>query len=159
MSKTDVESVNHEYDKWAKERAEDLPADIDTFEVFCAETLLKDYNLSDAELLSGVVGRSKDGGCDAFFFLVGGRLVKDDDFPVPEQKGMTAQLIFMQAKRSDGFSCLQVDRLNVLTDDLLDMTRLPDQHKREYHDKLLGLIKLFKNTLNKLNAPRLVIDY
>jgi hypothetical protein len=159
MSKTDVESVNHEYDKWVKERADDLPEDIDTFEAFCAETLLKDYNLSDIELLSGIVGRSRDGGCDAFFFFVGGRLVKDDDFLIPEQKGMTAQLIFMQAKRGDGFSCLQVDRLNVLTDDVLDTNRPQEKHQREYHNKLLGLIKLFKSIHKKLNAPRLVIDY
>lgn len=159
MAKQDVEAVDIEYKRWIKERGENLPLfQVDNFELFAAETLLKDYNLSDQDILSGVVGKSLDGGCDAFFFLVGGKYVRDTS-PIPDQRGMTAHLIFMQAKGADGFSPLQVDRFEALTDDILDLSKKPEDHRRTYHDKLLDLIKIFKATYRQLVAPRLVIDY
>jgi hypothetical protein len=158
MSKNDIDAVHTEYAGWKKARAGGLPPDIDPFEVFCAEQFLKDHNLSDEEILSGIVGGTLDGGCDAFFYLLGGKLVRDDS-PIPEQHGLTAHLIFMQAKLGEGFSPLQVDRLEALTDDILDIPKQPPKYRRTYHDKLLRLIKLFKDTYGTLHAPRLVLDY
>jgi AIPR protein len=158
MAKQDVDAVELEFGRWSSERAADLPQHVDPFEVFCAETLLKDYNLSDDDIMSGVIGRSLDGGCDAFFFLVGGKYVRDNA-PIPEQRGMTAQLIFMQAKYHDGFSPLQVDRFDALTDDILDLSKPETNYRRTYHSKLLDLIRLFKSTYPRLHTPRLVIDY
>src|SRR5258705_2680073 len=124
MSKNDSDAGEIEYGKWAGDRAAGLPSVIDPFEVFCAEQFLKDHNLSDDEILSGIVGKSQDGGCDAFYFMLGGKVVREDT-PISDQKGLTAHLVFMQAKRGAGFSPLQVDRLDALTDDLLDIPRQP----------------------------------
>jgi hypothetical protein len=159
MSKNDVDSVWIEFNNWKKDRADGLPSGIDPFEFFCAEQFLKDYNLSDDDILSGLVGKSLDGGCDAFYFLLAGKCVRHDSPPPPEQAGLTAHLIFMQAKETDGFSPLQVDRLEGLTDDVLDIQKKPEQYHRTYHSKLTGLIQLFKDIYQKLHAPRLVIDY
>lgn len=158
MSKNDVDAVQIEYRDWLKERSEGLPADVNRFEFFCAEKFLKDFNLSDEEVMSGIVGGSLDGGCDALFFLVGGKCVRDDS-PIPEQRDLTANLILLQAKEGAGFSALQVDRFEALTDDLLDLPRQAPNYRRTYHDKMLRRIKLFKETYRKLFAPRLVIDY
>ena len=160
MAKQDVDAVGIEFKQWQADRGAEIPSlfNVDAFELFAAETVLKDYNLSDQDLLAGVVGASKDGGCDAFFFLVGGKYVRDDT-QIPDQRGLTAHLIFMQAKSAAGFSPLQVDRFDALTDDILDLPREPKDYRRSYHDKLLDLIKTFKQTYRKLVAPRLVIDY
>jgi hypothetical protein len=158
MSKNDVNAVQIEYENWLKDRGDGLPASVNAFEFFCAENFLKDFNLSDDDIMSGIVGASLDGGCDALFFLLGGKCVRDDS-PLPEQRGLTAHLIFLQAKEGGGFSPLQVDRFEALTDDILDLSRGPDKHRRTYHEGMLRRIKLFKNTYQKLLAPRLVIDY
>jgi len=158
MSQNDVDSVKAEYDTWCSERASGLPQQIDPFEVFCAEQFLKDYNLSDDDILSGIVGRSLDGGTDAFFYLVGGKCMRDNS-PIPDQPGLGLHLIFMQAKQNAGFSPLQVDQFHALTDDLLDISKPPSKYGRTYNNKLLDLMNLFKTTYPKLRAPRLVIDY
>lgn len=158
MSKSDVAAVVNFYEKWKKDRADDVPDGTDPFELFCAEVLLRDYNLSDEEVLHGVVGKSQDGGCDGLFFLVGGKLVTDTS-PILDVPGLSAHLIMIQAKTGNGFSYLQVDRFDALTDDILDLDRTPSGHRHTYHARMLSLIKLFKDTFRKLNAPRLVIDY
>jgi len=158
MSKNDVTALKLEYNKWLEVRADGLADDLDPFEFFCAEHFLKDFNLSDQDIAAGIVGKSLDGGCDGFFFLIGGRFI-DEDTPIPEQRGMTVNLIFLQAKQGDGFSHLSVDRFDALTDDILDIPRPPSQHRRTYHEKLLQKIAVFKSAYQKLVAPRLVIDY
>jgi AIPR protein len=158
VSKSDVDNVSVEFDRWTVERAAGLPPELDEFEVFAAETIMRDSNLSDEDLLAGIVGRSFDGGCDALYFLLNGKFVRDIG-QVPDLRGLTAHLIFVQAKRSDGFSPLQVDRFDALTEDLLDVSKKPEQYRRTYNGRLLRLMEIFKETYNQLIAPRLVIDY
>jgi len=158
MGKQDLESVQNEYNDWKLHRASGLPGGMDPFEVFSAELLLKDYGLSDADILSGIVGKSQDGGCDALFFLLSGKCVRRED-PIPDQSGLTAHLIFMQAKQGSGFSPLQIDRFDALTDDLLDTTRKPSEYRRTYNERLLGIMGTIKRILPGLRAPRIVVDY
>lgn len=157
MSKNDIAALEAEYNHWLAERAPGLTK-VDPFEFFCADQLLKDFRLSDEDILSGIVGKSNDGGTDSLFFLVGQKLVQDDT-DVPDQRGLTVNLIFIQSKGGDGFSPLGVDRFQVLTDDILDLQRQPTKYGRTYHKDLLHRIKIFKEAFQKLSLPRLVVDY
>jgi hypothetical protein len=47
-------------------------------ELFVAEQVLKDYDLSIDEIESGLVGDGGDGGIDAIYATVNGELVQDD---------------------------------------------------------------------------------
>jgi len=49
----------------------------DFFEVFSFEQVLKNYDLSDDELLYGKVGASRDGGIDGFFTFINGELLNE----------------------------------------------------------------------------------
>jgi AIPR protein len=158
LAKQDIDAVESEYKKWLADRAADLDPEIDPFEFFAAEQFLKDFNLSDQDIATGVVGRSLDGGCDAMFFLLGGKFFNQDR-PIPQERHVTVQLIFIQAKRHDGFSYKAVDAFEALTDDLLDIFRPPEKHRRVYHDKLLDKIRQFKSVYQQLTAPRIVLDY
>lgn len=52
------------------------------FEIFTAEQILKDYDLSYDELESGIVGDGGDGGADSLYLFLNGELVQDDtDLP------------------------------------------------------------------------------
>jgi hypothetical protein len=56
------------------------------FEFFAAQQVLRDYQLDPDEIKSGIVGQSthadspgSDGGIDAMYLLVNGRLIRDAD--------------------------------------------------------------------------------
>jgi len=48
------------------------------FEIYVAEQALKDFDLSDDEIESGLVGNGGDGGIDAIYTFANGELVQDD---------------------------------------------------------------------------------
>src|SRR3546814_18051741 len=60
-----------------KEQASDI-ADDDFFELFTAENILKQEALTYDELQSGLIGSGGDGGIDAAYFLIDGRLIRED---------------------------------------------------------------------------------
>lgn len=53
--------------------ADSLPDD-DYFEIFTFEQVLKKYDLSYEELISGKMGGSDDGGIDGFFTFINGEI-------------------------------------------------------------------------------------
>ncbi|MGH8028157.1 MAG: hypothetical protein ACREO0_15675, partial [Pseudoxanthomonas sp.] len=50
----------------------------DFFEQYVAEQLLKDFDLSDDEIESGLTGGGHDGGIDAIYTIANGELVQED---------------------------------------------------------------------------------
>jgi hypothetical protein len=70
------------------------------FELFSAEQVLKDYDLSYDEIDSGLVGDGGDGGIDAIYVLVNGELVQEEPDYSHLKKNITLDLIMMQAKTS-----------------------------------------------------------
>ena len=104
------------------DQASDL-SDADYFELFCAENILKQEALSYDELESGLVGAGGDGGIDALFFLIDGRLVREDTDPEDFKKRPTFEIYFVQAKRSESFSEQAIDKFVSVTENLFDLTK------------------------------------
>ena len=50
----------------------------DYFEIFTAEQVLKDYDLSYDDIQSGIVGGGGDGGIDSIFLFVNEDLARED---------------------------------------------------------------------------------
>jgi hypothetical protein len=93
------------------------------FDAFCAEQFLKPHVLlSDQDILSGLVGKSDDGGLDGFYFILNGALV-DDSTEIPAQQGQSVHLVLLQTKEGQGFSPTAIDKFDTFTDDLLDLTK------------------------------------
>lgn len=46
------------------------------FEYFAAAQVLKDYDLSDEEIESGIIGAGNDGGCDAMYIFLNKNTIK-----------------------------------------------------------------------------------
>ena len=76
----------------------------DFFEVFCAEQILKDYNLSFDELAAGIVDGEHDGGVDSVYAFVNGELVQEDFDFSRYRTGVNIELHMIQSKTSEGFS-------------------------------------------------------
>lgn len=154
--------LNSEYDRWLASRTSGLSSfarDISPFDAFCAEQFLKSHVLlSDQDILSGIVGKSDDGGVDSFYFILNGMLVNDDTEPSPQQ-GQSVHLVFIQTKEGQGFSPTAVDKFDTFTDDLLDLTKTPDKYGRKYHNKLLDRMRIFKDKYHQLSLPKTTIDY
>jgi len=93
MAPNDVLALNIEYEKWVVDRAKGLDPKISPFEFFCAEQFLKPHILlSDKDVLSGIIGKSDDGGVDSFYFLVNGQLR-------PRNRHLLARRQILQRKR------------------------------------------------------------
>lgn len=74
------------------------------FEVFVAEQLLKDYELSYDEIEPGLVDGGGNGGIDGFFVFVNGDLVREDTEFTALKKDVAIEMVMFQAKTSSTFS-------------------------------------------------------
>jgi hypothetical protein len=93
------------------------------FELFAAEQVLKDADLSWDEVQSGIVADGGDGGIDGIFLFINGELVREDT-DIDEFRGDIAiDLHIIQAKRTSGFSEQAVQKLRSTTEDLFDLSK------------------------------------
>lgn len=148
MSELDIRALEANFDGWRNERAPNLSKGT-AFELYAIEQILKDADLSDEEIESGVVGGPDDGGIDGFYFFVNRTLIQDEtDLPDP---ALTAQLFIIQAKYEPGFGETSVEKMHSFARDLLDFSKPVDRltylnsrakdaiaRFREKYDAILG---------------------
>lgn len=161
MAENDVRALNAEYERWVSSRIAGLalPSGVSPFDVFCAEQFLKQHVLlSDRDIISGVIGKSDDGGIDALYFILNGQLVGPDT-EITQSPEQSVHLILIQTKEGQGFSPTAVDKFDIFTDDLLDLSKTPGNYGRKYHSKLLDLMRVFKEKYSRLSFPRTRIDF
>src|SRR5580704_3604353 len=115
------------------------------FEIFTAEQILKDYDLSYDEIESGIVGDGGDGGVDSLYLFLNGELVQDDTDTGSIRKSVSIELIIIQAKTSAGFSEGALDRLKAFTEDLLDLSKDVSTLSSVYNADVLSIIKRFRS--------------
>jgi hypothetical protein len=131
------------------------------FEVFAAEQALKEYDLSYEEIEGGIVGDGGDGGIDGVFVFANGDLVHEDSDLSGLKKGVTLDLVVIQAKTSPSFSELAIDRLVAVTDEVLDLSRGLEVLAATYNDSLISAVRTFRHAHNSLAArfPHVRITY
>lgn len=64
----------------------------DFFELYVAEQVLKDYDLSDEEVEYGLVGSNHDGGIDGIYTFANGELVQEDFDPTTLKKSVLIEV-------------------------------------------------------------------
>lgn len=149
-------------DVLAQQRQELAPlvSDQDFFEVFCADQILKDFDLSYEEVQSGIVDGEHDGGVDSVYAFVNGELVHEDFDVSPFKKEVRIELHIIQSKTSGGFSEAPIDKLISLTRHLLrldaDYTKLS-----QYNEQVKSAVDNFRRVYRALAArfPSLTIRY
>jgi AIPR protein len=131
------------------------------FEAFVAEQVLKDYDLSDEELESGLVGSGGDGGTDGVYIFANGDLVREDFDPTPLKKNVTLEVVIIQSKTSPGYDEDSMNRLVAVTRDLFNLGRPVDEFKAVYNDQLRGAVTIFRNVFQALASrfPTLRFKY
>jgi len=130
--------VKDKHSQIAPDMAED-----DFFELFLAEQLLWEHDLSWDELQSGLTGGGDDGGMDAIYIFCNGRLLDADvDLSLPVKASATFELIIIQAKRSPSFGEAAIEKLSAsllrllnLDKDLKDMRSLYNSDVISWFDR------------------------
>lgn len=130
------------------------------FEVFCAEQLLKDHDLSYEEIEDGIVDGEHDGGVDAVYSFVNGELITEDFDSAPFKKDVVIELNIIQSKTSSSYSEASIDKLISITKNLLDLSKDPDT-LTQYNEQVRAKIKHFRDVYRALASrfPLLSITY
>ena len=131
------------------------------FEVFTSEQILKDFDLSYDELVSGIISGSGDGGIDSFYVFVNGELLQDDSDFADLKKNITIEVVMIQSKTTSGFSEAAIDRFISATGDLFDLSRPLDELRSVYNPSLIEAVKRFRKTYQMLASrfPKLSLLY
>ncbi len=139
----------------------DTLSESEFFELFSAEQILKDFDLSYDEIRSGIVAGGNDGGIDSIFLLINGELIVEDSDTSVYKKDITIDLVFIQSKRSAGFSEEGINKLYATTNELLDLSVNINLLSTVYNKLLLDIIKRFHDVYRALASkfPKLRIQY
>ena len=131
------------------------------FEMYVAEQVLKDFDLSDDELETGLIGSGQDGGIDGIYTLANGDLVLEDfDFD-SLKKGVLLEVFIFQVKTSSSFDEDTMNKFAATTRDLFDLSRPLDEFKGVYNEGLRSSVDTFRRLFTKTAGrfPELRFNY
>ena len=136
-------------------------SEADFFEQFCAEQILKDYDLSVEDIQCGIVDGEHDGGADSVYAFVNGELIPEESFDSsPFKKDVSIELHIIQSKSANGFSEGAIDKLHALTSTLLKINT--DYAKiSQYNEDVKAALDGFRSAYTQLigKFPSLTINY
>lgn len=157
----------------AQEKAQLDPSkkDDEFFEFFGAQQVLRDYQLDPEEIKSGLVGQTSvpnskgtDGGIDAIYLLVNGRLIRDLD-QAQDLKALKQNIVFdvvvIQSSLESGFGLDRLIRLKDTSENIFRIDREADKFAEAYNEELLDCIRRFRETHRALitKHPTFNISY
>lgn len=139
------------------------PNECSFFEKFGAEQVLKDLDLSDEEVESGILGAGNDGGCDSVYTLLDGVLMTEDavnDITSPIKEA-TIDLIIIQSKRESSFGETAIMKWKTTVSNLLEIGVDDTRFVARYNEDLRTAFSLFRNLYVKLlrKTPKLNIQF
>ena len=153
------------------------------FELFAFEQSLKDYDLSDDELLFGNVDGGNDGGIDGFFLFLNEEFAgdgfienikidvkEDDEITIDEdveidlklfKKNPVLELFIIQSKTSASFGETAFDHIIPTLNDLFDLSKPIDSLRDYYNALLLEKVNNFRKIFIALSSlhPILKISF
>lgn len=131
------------------------------FETYVAEQLLKNFDLSDDEIESGLVGNSLDGGIDGIYTFANGELVLEDFDHSGLKKNVLVEVVIFQSKTSNGFDEETINKFSAVTGHLFSLANTLDVFKDRYNEGLRSSVELFRRLYTQTAArfPTLHFHY
>lgn len=147
--------------KQKKSQIADSLADDDYFEIFTFEQILKKYDLSYEELISGKIGGGDDGGIDGFFTFVNGEIIDKDTNLNGFKRHPSIELFLIQSKRSPSFSETAVEHVIRSAMNIFNLEKDISVLQKNYNSELIDEISSFREAYLKLISihPTLKINY
>jgi hypothetical protein len=160
MSSNEAVALDANFKSWQEKRFPTPPKDINVFEYYCVDQFLRQFDLSDSQLKTGLLGGGKDGGVDALYMFVTGELV-DSETELDPKAPNQVRLLIMQMKEGEGFSPVAVDKLNFFADDLLELTRKRADYHQAYREELIKAMRVIKDKYLGIvgENPPLSVDF
>lgn len=130
--------------------------DDEYFELFTAEQVLKEYDLSTDELLDGLVGGGDDGGLDGLYVFTDGKLLEEEPELGTVREGIELDLVLTQAKRSAGFAEKSIQLISDTIGDLLDLSQTQAQLQASglFSSELIARAEIFRSALTQVANRR-----
>ncbi|BEN13345.1 hypothetical protein SMETP3_38330 [Serratia marcescens] len=125
----------------------------DYFEIYSASQILKDYDVSYADIEYSIVGDGGDGGVDSIYTFLNGELIKEDTDYNVSGRNNKIDVVIIQSKTSKGFSETPILKLNEVARDLFDLSVDIDNiedFKSRYNEDLLSKVNIFRNVYANL---------
>ncbi len=136
-------------------------SDSDFLELFCAEQILKDFDLSYEELQSGLVGDGGDGGIDGIYLFVNGELVQEDTDYSNLKRNIALDLIVIQSKSAASFQETPIERFITVSDDIFDLSKPVSGLRTTYNERLMEAVDRFRDVHQQMAArfPKLKVSF
>lgn len=126
----------------------------EAFEYFAFEQILKDFDFSSEEIISGCVDGRNDGGIDGFYIIVNGHLLSDlETFSWPKS-GAELEIWIITCKHHDTFKQAPLDNLVASIVELFDFTINNGDLKGIYSERIFLQRENLKFAYRKI-SPRL----
>ncbi|MCB2213834.1 AIPR family protein [bacterium] len=121
----------------------------DFFELFSAEQVLKDDELTWEELESGIVGKGGDGGIDSIYCLINNELIREDTYLDGFNGEIKIDLHIIQSKYENGFKEDTILKFKSTCSELLDISQDISGLSSVYNEELLNSVSLFRKAYEK----------
>ncbi|MDA8245998.1 AIPR family protein [Acidithiobacillus sp.] len=126
----------------------------EAFEYLAFEQVMKDFDLSNDELLSGWIDGRQDGGIDGFFILVNGHLLQDPEAFIWPRTGSDLRVFLISCKHHETFKQATLDAIVATLTELLDFGIEDASLQGAYSEALLRKRNNLRYAYRKL-SPRL----
>jgi hypothetical protein len=126
----------------------------EVFEYLAFEQVLKEFDFSSDEILSGCLDGRGDGGIDGFFIIVNGHLLDDPEGFVWPRTGSDLRVVLVTAKHHDTFRQASLDAVIATLTELLDFAVDESKLAGSYSTALLTKRRNLLYAYRKL-SPRL----
>lgn len=129
------------------------------FEYFASAQVLKDYDLSDDEILSGIIGGSNDGGCDGMYIFLNNDLLTQDQIGnLSAPKGAVLSLIIVQAKNTTGFGEDAIMKWKTVSSNLLSISSDLNSFSDRYNEQVIDSFMIFRDAITKLVRSQIKVQ-
>ncbi len=133
----------------------------DYFEFLASSQVLRDYDLSDEEIESGLTGRGGDGGCDGAYLFYNDILVQNDFIEnistIPKEA--TIRVVIVQAKNELSFREDAIMKWKTISNNLLQFDHQIDAFKGRYTEQILLFFQMFKDLRIKLLTSKVKLAF
>lgn len=126
----------------------------EAFEYLAFEQVMKDFDLSNDELLSGWIDGRQDGGIDGFYILVNGHILQDPEAFIWPKIGSDLRVFLISCKHHDTFKQTTLDAIVATLTELLDFSIEDGKLQGAYSELLLRKRNNLRYAYRKL-SPRL----
>ena len=151
--------LNEIISKHHQDRASHMSED-EYFEIFVAEQILKDRDLTYDELFEGNPGGALDGGIDGIHLFVNGVWVDDANIEgfLKLKENVKIDFYIIQAKNKNNLEETVLDKFSAMVDDLFDLSNSLNDFEGIYNPDVLRVFRLFRDTYSKLSYTNPTIN-